>query len=324
MADEKPIEPAAPAATPAPAAVTPPAPAAAAAPAADAAPAGVAAVVEAPAAAAPAAEPAPAADAKPAVEPAKEFAPSLLDEAAKPTADAKPGEAAPATDAAKPADAKPSDTKEPAAKDGKAQDAKPAEPPAPIEYKFKLPEGVKPEDVLNTERMTAFNGILNEARVPPEVAQKFLDLHLDATKQLSAQIEDRISKRQWEVFEQTQKQWREQTLADPELGGSRHATAIGTVMDLLNAYTQRDQKGQNPRSADVIAAERKGLLDVFRMTGVANNPEFLRFAHWAGDVITKEGKPRPAPVPRQQTPTGQNRGLRRYQGSTPAQANGAG
>lgn len=312
------------------AAVTPAAEAAPAAPAAaepaiaaPAAPEGAAAAPGAPAAApegtagAPAAPAAAADAAKPG---AKEFAPSLLDEAVKPTADAKPADAAPAKDAAKPDDGKPSDKKEPAAADGKPGDqAKPAEPPAPIEYAFTYPEGVKPEDV-NAERMGAFTGILNDSRVAPEAGQKLLDLHLEEVNRVARDTEQRVSERQWDVFNNTQKEWREQVMADPELGGNRHATAIRTVMSLLDAYSQREQTGKTPRSTDLVAAERKELLDVFRVTGVANNPAFLRFAHWAGNSIAREGTARAAPTPRTPNPTPAQRGLRRYSGTTPARA----
>jgi hypothetical protein len=321
------------------AAAEPPAAAAEAAPAA-AAPAPAAdapiAVAEAPVpdAGAAAAEETAAPAAKPAdavaaaeIKPAKEFAPSLLDEAAKPTAEAKPGDAAPEKDAAKPAAAKPSDKKEPApaeAKPGgeKPADAKsakdlPAEAPAPIEYAFTYPEGVKPEDV-NPERLGAFTGILNDVRAPPEAGQKLLNLHIEEMTRVAQEVEQRVGERQWDVFATQQKDWRDKVMADPELGGARHATAIRTVMGLVDAFSLREQDDGKVRSADVIAAERKEILDVARMTGIANNPTFLRLLHWAGDRLTREGSARPAPPPRQQNPNPANRGLRRYQATTPA------
>ena len=278
--------------------------------------------------AAPAGKEAPAGDVKPAdaaaaaeAKPGHEFPPSVLDEAAKPTAEAKPGDAAPAKDAAPPADAKPSDKKEPAAdaaKPGEKQaEAKPAEPPAPIEYAFTYPEGIKPDDV-NPERMGAFTGILNGMRAPAEVGQKLLDLHLGEVTRVAQEADQRALERQWDVFTAQNKDWRDKVMADPELGGSRHATAIKTVMGLIDAFSLREQTGKNPRSADTIAAERKELLDVARATGAVNNPTFLRLLHWAGDRIAREGSPRPAPPPRQQNPNAGNRGLRRYQGTTPA------
>jgi hypothetical protein len=323
-----PADPALAAATPAASAEAAAAAASAAAPAAPAPAAAAPAELAAPAAEAPKpAEGAPLAAAPAAEKPAKEFAPSILDEAAKPTAEPlKPGEAAPAKDAAKPAEAKPSDKKEPAAAEAKPGEkpgeAKPAEPPAPIEYKFTLPETIKPEDV-NPERMNAFTGILQEVRAAPESAQKLLNLHLDEVTRIAHEVEQRVSERQWDVFAEQQRKSRDEVMADPVLGGSRHDTAIRTVMSVLDAYGLRDQTSSNPRSADAIAAERKQLLDDFRATGIANRASFLRLLNWAGETFVKEGRARPAMPPRAPNPSAQQRGVNRYRNTTPA-SNGAG
>jgi hypothetical protein len=261
-------------------------------------------------AAAPGAVDAPAAKpAEPAAAPAEkakpEFAPSLLDEAAKPTAEAKPSD--------KPAEAKPGETKDDAAKPpaDKAPAADPA-PPAPIEYAFKYPEGFNAEN-LDQERMGAFTGVLSEARVPPEAAQKMLDLHVGEINRVT----DAITTRQWDVFNTTQNDWRKATMSDPEIGGPRHDTAIKTIMGLVDLYGDRFQGTRQARDAAAIAAERKELLDVFRMTGAANHPRILGLLHFAGEKM-REGTARPAPPPRGNPNPGGNRGLNRYRGSTPA------
>jgi hypothetical protein len=169
---------------------------------------------------------------------------------------------------------------------------------------------------VNAERLGAFTGVLQEARVPPEAAQKMVDMHL-AELQRAVDARDQ---RQWDVFANTQKEWRDAVMADPELGGARHATAIKTVMGLIDAFSSRLGEDGKARSADTIAAERKELMDVARITGVANNPTWLRLLHWAGDKFVREPSARPAPPPRTPALTGQQRGLRRYQGTTPAQA----
>jgi hypothetical protein len=294
----------------------------AAAPVAEAAPV-VPAVAEAPAAKEPAGEVAkPEAKAADAAAPAKEFPPSILDEAVKPTAEAKePAKDAPAPD--KPAaDAKPPAKEEPAAKEAKpgeakAPDAKPAEPPAPIEYAFKYPDTIKPTD-LDAEKLGAFTGILQETRTPPEAAQKFMDMHLAEMQRVAAETERRVSERQWEVFAEQQRESRERVMADPELGGSRHDTMLKTVMSVIDSYGLRKDPNGKTRTADSIAAERKELLDDFRATGIANRPSLLRLMNWAGDTFIREGKPRPAPAPRSPAADPATRGLRRYSSTTPA------
>ncbi len=248
----------------------------------------------------------------------KEFAPSLLDEAAKtPAAEPPKPDAAPAKDAA-PADGKPPAAKEPAAEPAKpdpakaADPAKPAEPPAPIEYAFTYPEGVKPTDV-DAERMGAFTGVLNDLRASPEVGQKLLNMHLDEVKR----VEQAVSDRQWNVFIEQQRADREQVMADPVLGGARHDTAMRTVMQVFDAYSLRDQGSKNPRGADAIAAERKELMDDFRATGIANRRSMLSLMHWIGEQYVREGKPRPAPPPRSPNPANAQRGTGRYRNTTP-------
>jgi hypothetical protein len=285
--------------------------AAAAAPAAAAAiDAGAAAQPAAPAAdaakpAAAAAAPAAAAgQADPAAKPGNDFAPSLLDaavadkkdggaDAAAAKSDAKPGDAA----AAKPGDAKPGETAKPEpGKDG-AVAAEAA--PAPIEYAFSYPEGVS-ADSVNKESMGKFTGVLNEARVKPENAQKLLDLHLSEV----GEIGKKLAQGQWDVFNAQQNRWRDEVMADPVLGGARHHTAIREVMGVVDAYAGE-------------TAERQALLDAFRTTGIANNPHFLRFLHRASLDLTREAAPHPAPPPRSAAPTGQQRGLNRYARTTP-------
>ncbi len=280
--------------------------------------------------AAPVARPEVAAPAPEAAAPAptKEFAPSLLDEAAK-TPTAEPPKPDDASKDAKPADGQPPAAKEPAAADAKPGDksaeAKPAEPPAPIEYAFTL-ANEKGErvpiaaDQIDPERMGAFTGLLQEARVAPEAAQKMIDMHVAEV----ARAVDMRDQRQWDVFANTQKEWRDAVMADPELGGSRHATATRTVMSLIDAFNTRPDENGKARSAEAIAAERKDLLDVARITGVANNPTWLRLLHWAGDKFVREPQARPAPPPRAPAQNPATRGLRRYQNTTPANANGAG
>lgn len=129
--------------------------------------------------------------------------------------------------------------------------------------------------------MSAYTGVLGEAKVAPEVGQKLLDMHLAESRTIA----DTIAQRQWDVFNETQKRWRDEVMADPELGGGNHQTAIHTIMSLV------DQYGGN-------AQERKDLLDAFRITGVGNNPAVLRFMHRAGKALSREGVPHPAPPPR--------------------------
>ena len=286
-----------------------------------------AAATPAPVAPTPVSESAPPAPAAAPAAPVKEFAPSLLDEAlAKPAEPAKPepakepkpAEPVAAEPAKEPAEAKPAEPVKP------PEPVKPAEPLPPIEYAFTRADDKGERvpiaaDQIDPERLGLFTGVLQESRVPPAAAQKMLDLHLD---ELNRAVSAR-DQRQWDVFADTQRDWRDKVMADPELGGSRHATAIKTVMGLIDAFSQRPGADGKGRPAEEVAAERKELMDVARVTGVANNPTWLRLLHWAGDKYVREPGPRAAPPPRTPNPTKEQRGLGRYKNTTP-HANGPG
>jgi hypothetical protein len=139
--------------------------------------------------------------------------------------------------------------------------------------------------------------------VPPETAQKMLDLHLKEVGEIGRQL----AQKQWDVFNATNEKWREEVLAHPELGGARHQTAVNEIMSVVDRYAG-------------TAEERTALLDVFRTTGVANNPAFLTFLHRAALDLAKEGTPHPASPPKPAAPSAHQRGLSRYNRTTPAQA----
>ena len=189
-----------------------------------------------------------------------EFAPSLLD--------AAQNESAPAPQDGAPAPA------------GEKTEAPGERPSAPVKYEFIYPDGFDRGQV-NDERMSAYTGVLGEAKVAPEVGQKLLDMHLAE----QTRVAEAIAQRQWDVFQETQTRWKNEVMADPELGGGNHPAAISTIMSLV------DQYGGN-------AAERAGLLDAFRITGAANNPHVLRFMHRAAQALSREAVPVAAPPPR--------------------------
>lgn len=220
------------------------------------------------------AEAAPAAEAAKPAEPGVHETPTLLEtvgeqkaEEAKPAdakaAETKPAEAKPGE--AKPAEAKPEDKKPDA-------EAKPAEPqkPAPVEYKYTIPETLKLDDTLRGELHTA----LDEFRAnPAEGAQKLIDLHTKTMADFVAAQE----KRQREVFAETNKTWHKEILADPELGGSGYQTtqaAVARMRDLLVSPADAA-----PRKWDDGSPRMSAFQEMCRVTGVGNHPVFWRMLH---------------------------------------------
>ena len=125
----------------------------------------------------------------------------------------------------------------------------PASPETPIEYDLKLPEGV----TVNEESMVQFKGLLAESKTPPEVAQKFLDMHQEALKKASTEPYD--------VFKNTNAEWIKTIQADPEIGGKNLGPTQASVAKLIDTL--------GPDQA-------KAFRDALAFTGAGNNPAVFR------------------------------------------------
>lgn len=276
MADPVVTTPVSPAPGPEPVAAAPAAAVqpAAALPAAEPAPASTTPI------AAPAAEPAPAV-AKPA-EPAPQSdqpaapAPTLLEKFDKEKTDAEAAKAPAAAAAVKPAipAAKPTEPAKPG--EVPPKEAAAAAAPAPVEYKYTLPETIKMDDALKSEVHAAFD---NFRANPTEGAQTLIDLHEKQMRDF-AQFMDTEQRRVWA---ETRQGWAKKVLADPEIGGSGHQTAMGAIA----------------RMRDLLVAEkdRPAFEEMLRTTGVGDHPEFLRALHQAARYYDEPTLPPPNPRP---------------------------
>lgn len=231
---------------------------------------------------APAATPEPVAAPEPAAEPVAEpvaSKPSLLE-----TAAVGEGEEAPVDD--KPIEVAPVEGEAP------VEGAEPVvvEPVVlePIKYDtLKLPEGVTAEP----GQMEAFTNILGESRLPPELGQKFLDLHVAEVGQLAA----RVQQANYDNWTKMQDTWVSEFRSDREIGGNRELTTLRTCAAVIEQYAgSPEQQAQ--------------LRKVFTDTGAGNNPAVIRFLNNIGRVLS-EGRPVTAPKP---PPPPSTRQARRY------------
>jgi hypothetical protein len=220
---------------------------------------------------------------KPAFAPHTET-PSLLAEHDKTAAEkaAKPAAepAQPAAEAGKepgtPAEAKPAEPTKPAdakteAKPAevKPEEAKPAEPvkPEPVEYKYALPETIKLDDARKGELHAA----LDEFRAnPAEGAQRLLDMHAAQMQRFA----ETTLENQHKAFADTRKGWRTEVLADPEIGGAGHQTAMGAIARARDAIVSSAKPGTAQHASDL-----KAFSDFLTITGAGDHPAFLRLLH---------------------------------------------
>lgn len=242
------------------------------------------------AAAAKPAEPAP-------IEPAAS-APTLLEKFDKEKATASEKTAAAAAPAAASTSA-PTPTE--AAKPGAAAAPQPAPTPAaaPVEYKYTLPETIQMDDGLRSEVHTAFD---NFRANPAEGAQVLINLHERQMRDFAQYM----ANEQQRIFSETRQNWSKQVLADPEIGGSGHQTAMGAIA----------------RMRDLLVPEkdRPQFEEFLRVTGAGDHPQFLKLLHQAARFYDEPTLPPPNPRPAQgngQRPSRRLRDVYDHPRSTP-------
>lgn len=154
----------------------------------------------------------------------------------------------------------------------------PAAEAAPVAYEFTLPEGF----TAPPERLEAVKGLFREAGVSPEHGQKLIDQYTDAVRELQAN-----QYQSWQTsFKSMRDGWVEEVLADPQIGGSGHRTALtaaARARDMLMSGYNADQKAE---------------FDTFlRVTGAGDHPAFLRLLYSASRYFDEPSAPAAAQIP---------------------------
>lgn len=135
---------------------------------------------------------------------------------------------------------------------------------APIEYTdFTLPEGA----TLNEELRDQFTGILAEAKVPQEAAQKLVDLYGGEMKKLAD-----AAKAPYQAWHDTQRDWQASVKADPEIGGPNLEPMKAEVAKVINA---------------IAGNEAPKLREALKFTGAGNNPDVLRFLYRCSQAMNE-------------------------------------
>ena len=204
---------------------------------------------------------------------AAEAAPKKDEKKAEAKGEEKPGDKP--KEEAKPAEAKPEDKKADEAK--AAEPAKDTAKPEPVTYEYKLPDTLKMDDALKAEVHTAFDTFRAD---PAKGAQALIDLHAKTMTDYATNYAAETLKNQFKVFNDTCRNWEKQVLADPELGGAGHETAMGAVARARD-LTISSAKPGTPR----YVAERKEFDDFLRTTGAGSHPAFMRMLHNAARYI---------------------------------------
>jgi hypothetical protein len=149
------------------------------------------------------------------------------------------------------------------AKPAEGEAAKPAEKPAeaaPVEYEFKLPEGVD----LKGEALDELKAFAKEKGLTQEEAQKLADLGAKQAQGFAAQV---VAQQK----EATAK-WAEETTSDKEIGGDKLPENLAVAKQALDKFG---------------SPALKALLN---QSGLGNHPEVVRFMVRAGKAISEDGR----------------------------------
>lgn len=158
----------------------------------------------------------------------------------------------------------------------KAEPVVEAAKPEPIKFEYKLPENV----TLPEAQQAEIDGILNDfhAAPTPESQQRLIDFHFarltDALKDYDRQAH--------QTFADMRNEWTKEVMADREIGGNGHDTAMQAI-----AYVRDNFVSLEPRGSKEYDAAKEGFDKFLHYTGAGDNPWFLRFVHNVSTVLNE-------------------------------------
>ena len=132
-------------------------------------------------------------------------------------------------------------------------------PVAPIVYQpFAYPEGM----TVEPEALAQAHALFNEARLPQQQAQKFIDLAM-ARERAAAE-------RGVKAFHELQDKWLAEIKADPEIGGERLAQAVAQATRVLERLAV------------------PGLKEALNVTGAGNHPAVVKAFVRLGRILAED------------------------------------
>lgn len=128
---------------------------------------------------------------------------------------------------------------------------------APESYAdFTLPEGVE----LDAAALDEIKAVAKELNLPQEQAQKLVDLRAKDQKAGA------------ERFENARKEWADQTMADPEIGGDKWNESKAAASRALQAFGSKE------------------LTELLNSSGLGNHPVVVKTFVRIGKAVSEDGK----------------------------------
>ena len=114
-------------------------------------------------------------------------------------------------------------------------------------------------------------------------------MHAATMQEYATAVAQETAKRQRDVWAETQKNWRTRVLADAEVGGAGHNTAIAACARMRDEFISSAPKGSARYNKEMAEFQE---FDAW--TGASNHPAFLRIMHNVARVFDE---PQAASIP---------------------------
>lgn len=137
----------------------------------------------------------------------------------------------------------------------------PAPEPAAPEFEPLTAEQFTLPESIDSEGLAPFLEVVNEAKLPAEQGQKFLEMFHE---QVSAMAES-----QARAWNETQETWLNEVKSDPEIGGDKLSAALGEIAKVVDRYGSK---------------ELREFMDV---SGAGNNPHVVKFLHGIAKAVNE-------------------------------------
>jgi hypothetical protein len=155
--------------------------------------------------------------------------------------------------------------------------------PPPKYEPFTLPEDVK----LDDKKLGEFTSLLAELETSGKASheavqafgQKAVEFYVNEVKD----VVNNITKVYQDAWDKQKVTWKEQFLADPEIGGNRFQTTVDSALTFI-------------RTHGGTAEQQQEFRNLMETSGLGNHPAMIRLLAKAGEAMS-EGKPLVATTP---------------------------
>jgi hypothetical protein len=173
--------------------------------------------------------------------------------------------------------------------DEKPVEAKPVEVEKPA-WKFELPETLKADDKVMGEFTSLLDAIVapSEALTREAAGQKLLNMHNDALVAYDAAK----NAEQHRAFNAMRRDWQTAAMADPEIGGSGHETAMRAIARMRDQFVSSAKPGTAQYAKDTAE-----FNEALRITGAGDHPAILKVFHNVAQMFDEPRLPPSNPNP---------------------------